>query len=125
MKRADVFFAVALACAVPQVLATVDNPHAPPMRNTTAADASATVYTRGALHSLSKEEDGRQATVRIKILPGNAPFTTLTYRLPDRRLAAGLREGAEVAFIARRIDGENTVTDLRPIAQCPRFPRCD
>jgi Cu/Ag efflux protein CusF len=75
--------------------------------------SAADVYTRAIVRSIS-EEDGNRLSIRLKLVPGSKlPFTTVTYRVLDARLVAGLREGERVGFQARRIDGENVLTAIR------------
>jgi Cu/Ag efflux protein CusF len=75
--------------------------------------SAADVYTRAIVRSISKE-DGNRLSIRLKLVPGSKlPFTTVTYRVLDARLVAGLREGERVGFQARRIDGENVLTAIR------------
>lgn len=73
------------------------------------------VYTRGQFRGVFEEEGGRRVYARLKLVTGQKlPFTTLSYRVRDRRLVQGIQEGTEVDFRAERIDGENTLTALRP-----------
>jgi D-alanyl-D-alanine-carboxypeptidase/D-alanyl-D-alanine-endopeptidase len=72
------------------------------------------VFTLGELRSSFEEDGGRRSYVRLKIAPGHKlPFSTITYRLRDRRQLEGIPVGAKVQFRAERLDGENTITALR------------
>ncbi|QJW85281.1 hypothetical protein HK414_23480 [Ramlibacter terrae] len=92
-----------------------------------AAEASATpadVYTRAIVRSISKN-DQKHLYIRLKLLPGaKLPFSTLTYRVIDERLVAGLREGDSVAFKAERVDGENVLKAIQAATPCERFREC-
>ncbi|MDP3136289.1 MAG: copper-binding protein [Burkholderiaceae bacterium] len=83
------------------------------------APASATaVYTRGEFRSVSVEDSGRRTYARINVVAGQAlPFSTLRFRVLDRALVQDLKPGAKVEFRAQRLQGENTLTDLRPASQ--------
>jgi Cu/Ag efflux protein CusF len=83
------------------------------------------VFTRARLAS-SFEEPGGKHYVRLKLLPrSKMPFTTQTFRLPDRSLLADIPDGTWVKFTSRHIDGENTVTSIHTVAECKRFQPCD
>jgi len=72
------------------------------------------VYTRGEFRGTHEEKGANRLYVRLKLVPGHKlPFSTLTYRVRDPQLLAGLQNGAQVEFRAERIDGENTLTALR------------
>ena len=65
------------------------------------------------------------ALLRLKIVPqGKLPFSTLTFRVQDRRLLNGIGLGDEVGFIAERRPEGNTVVALRKVAPCVRFQAC-
>lgn len=84
---------------------------------TGAAPVQEAVYTRGELRSVAEEDGGRRLYVRVKLVTGQQiPFSTLTYRVTDRRLVQGMEPGTPVEFRAERIDGENTITALRRMA---------
>ncbi|HWI82407.1 copper-binding protein [Ramlibacter sp.] len=86
--------------------------------------SAADVYTRAIVRSISKD-DGRQLSIRLKLIPrSKIPFSTVTYRVVDARLVAGLREGDSVAFKAERRDGENVLTAIHTAAPCERFKEC-
>jgi len=83
------------------------------------------VFTRARLTS-SYEEPGGKLYVRLKLLPrSKIPFTTHTFRLPNRTLLADVPEGSWVKFTAKHIDGENTLTAIHVVAECKRFQPCD
>lgn len=72
------------------------------------------IYTRGEFRGSFTEDGGRRVYARVKLAPGRqVPFSTLTYRLRDGKLVQGLQPGTQVDFRAERIDGENTITELR------------
>ena len=83
------------------------------------------VFTRARFTS-AYEEPGGKLYVRLKLLPGfQIPFATLTFRVPDRSLLADIPEGSWVKFTSKRIDGENSLTSIHPVAECKRFQPCD
>lgn len=89
------------------------------------ANDPAPVSTRARLTSLF-EEPGGKLYVRLKLLPrSKIPFTTQTFRLPDRSLVADIPEGSWVKFTSKHVDGENTLTSIRAVAECKRFQPCD
>jgi len=84
---------------------------------------AAEVHTRAIVRSISKE-DGR-LYIRLKLIPrSKLPFSTVTYRVLDARLIAGLREGDSVAFRAERLDGDNVLMAIHTATPCQRFKEC-
>ncbi len=84
------------------------------------------VETRAILRAFSEEDGGARVYVHLKIAPtAKLPFTTLRFRVRDRALLGGLREGASVKFRAGRVDGENTLLAIRAVPPCVRFQPCD
>jgi CubicO group peptidase (beta-lactamase class C family) len=91
-----------------------------------AANEATPVETRATLRSVLEEDGGKRVYVHLKVVPrSNLPFTTLRFRVHDRALLVGLREGASVKFRAERIDGENRLVAIRPVPACVRFQPCD
>jgi Cu/Ag efflux protein CusF len=81
------------------------------------AEAMPPVTTRGEVRSVFEEDDGRRVYIRLRLAAmRHHPFSTLTYRVPDRAFIAGLREGMQVEFQAARMAGENRLTMIRPVA---------
>jgi Cu/Ag efflux protein CusF len=81
------------------------------------------VYTRARF--VAAHEDAGKPYVRLTLLPrAKLPFSTQTFRLADRDLLAGIADGSPVEFVARRVNGENTVVAIRPVAECKRFQKC-
>lgn len=119
MKSAFVLAAVlplVLAAPAPAI-ASAAGPVEPPA-------GAAEVYTRAIVRSISRD-DGKNLYIRLKLMPrSKIPFSTVTYRVRDARLVAGLREGDSVAFKAERIDGENVLTAIHKAAPCERFKDC-
>lgn len=90
-----------------------------------AQQPAAPVFTRARLVSIDQESDGKRY-VRLKLLPrAKIPFTTQTFRVTEPALLAVIPEGAWVKFTARRINGENTLTAIHVVEECPRFQHCD
>lgn len=86
----------------------------------------APVETRATFRFVSEEDGGARVFVHLKVVPrANLPFTTLRFRVLDKALVAGLREGADVKFRAERIDGENSLIAIRAVPPCIRFQPCD
>lgn len=84
------------------------------------------VETRATLRAVTEEDAGGRVYVHLKIVPNaKLPFTTLRFRVRDRALLAGLREGSSVKFRAERVDGENTLVAIRAAPPCDRFQPCD
>lgn len=84
------------------------------------------VETRATLRAVTEEDGGGRIYVHLKIVPrAKLPFTTLRFRVRDRALLAGLREGASVKFRAERVEGENTLVAIRAVPPCERFQACD
>lgn len=82
------------------------------------------VYTRGVVRSVDTE-DGR-LYIRLKVVPrAKLPFSTLTYRVTDAQLVAGLRSGDSVQFRAERRGSENVLTAIRTAPPCERFSKCE
>ena len=89
------------------------------------ASAAEPVFTRARVASFH-EEHGGKFYVRLKLLPrAKIPFTTQTFRVADRALLTGIQEGSWVKFTSSHVDGENTVTSIHAVAECPRFQQCD
>jgi Cu/Ag efflux protein CusF len=88
-------------------------------------DAPSPVATRAQLASTFEEPNGK-LYVRLKLLPrSKIPFSTLTFRVTDRALLAGIAQGSWVKFTASRVDGENAVTSLQAVDKCVRYQPCD
>ena len=82
------------------------------------------VYTRAVVRDLSAAS-AQPALLRLKIVPrGKLPFSTLTFRVQDRRLLNGIALGDELGFIAARRPEGNTVVALRRVAPCVRCQAC-
>jgi CubicO group peptidase (beta-lactamase class C family) len=74
----------------------------------------AVVYTPGEFRGTFEEDGGRRLYARMKLVPGHKiPFSTLTYRVLDPKLVAGLAAGRLVEFRAERRDGENVIVEMR------------
>jgi CubicO group peptidase (beta-lactamase class C family) len=87
--------------------------------------AQEVVYTRGELRSAPERDSAGHSYVRIKLVPrAKLPFSTLTYRVLDPALLAGLQPGVLVEFRAERKDGENTLTAIRPAPPCTPASDC-
>lgn len=86
------------------------------------AREEALVFTRATVQSVFDEDQGRKHYIRLKLGPGaGLPFRTLTFRVRDLALVAPFPPGSGVEFVARRLDGENTLTALRAAPHLLRF----
>lgn len=91
----------------------------------TAASPQQRVETHATVRSIFEEDGGQRVYIRLKLAQlHDKPFATLTYRVADRALLAGIAEGSSVAFTAARAGGENTITSLRAAAPCLRSQPC-
>ena len=124
MKAAACILAMMIAAVLPAQIAIAKDSAA--SKNEAAVPGGASVYTRATVRSTFEEEGGKRLYIRLKLLPhGQLPFTTITFRVLDRTLIAGLSEGASVAFVAERRDGENVLTSIRAMPPCERFRPCE
>jgi Cu/Ag efflux protein CusF len=116
------FTAVAFSLAAGVVgVAAREGPPAPATRQ-----EAVQVETRATFRSVTEEDGGQRVYVHLKVVPrAKLPFTTLRFRVRDRALLAGLREGASVKFRAERVEGENTLLAIRAVPPCVRFQPCD
>ena len=120
--RAVLTYLMVAMCAVPLAAPAAQLGPGSPL----SPDASVPrrVYTRATVRDLPAV-GVEPALVRLKIAPrGKLPFSTLTFRVSDRRLLDGIALGDEVGFIAERQAGGNTLTALRKVAPCVRFQNC-
>jgi Cu/Ag efflux protein CusF len=112
-----------VVCLVASAAAASTGENASPAETPGAAPI---VETRATLRAITEEDGGQRVYVHLKIAPhAKLPFTTLRFRVPDRRLLAGLQEGATVKFRAERVSGENTLLAIRAVPACVRFQPCD
>ena len=64
-----------------------------------------------------KKIDKAQGKVTLKhgeIKNLDMPAMTMVFRVKDAKMLDGLAEGAKVKFAAEKVDGQYTVTDIRP-----------
>lgn len=113
-----VVLTASMACAAAQT-----GPVQPPGEGAPAEP----VFTRARLVSVVQEPgSGGKILVRLRLLPrAKIPFTTQVFVVPEQALVADISEGAWGKFTARRIDGENTLTSIHMVPECPRFQTCD
>lgn len=111
-----------LAPVVVAAVAATPAGHALAQDSGPATPAQTQVFTRATLHSVFSEDQGRRHYVRLKLGPGSGlPFRTLSFRVRDPALLAPFAVGSSVAFVARRVDGENQLTALRAAPPLLRF----
>ena len=116
--------ALVLAAVIPLVLAALPHNVAHAAGAIEEPASAAEVYTRAIVRSISKDE-GKHLYIRLKLMPrSKIPFSTVTYRVLDASLITGLREGDSIAFKAKRLDGENVLTDIHTATPCERFKEC-
>lgn len=109
-----------------QVVAATLEHAGPREASPAAAQETSSVETRATVRSITGEQGDKGVYVRLKVVPhAKLPFTTLRFRVRERALLAGLREGASVKFRAERIEGENTLVAIRAVPPCVRFQPCD
>ena len=113
-----------LAAVIPLVLAAPILSVAHSAGTVEPTASASEVYTRAIIQSISTDE-GKHLYIRLKLMPlSKIPFSTVTYRVLDARLVAGLRKGDSVAFKAERLDGGNVLTALHTATPCERFKEC-
>ena len=102
--------------------------HRPPMQKAQAAESApsvppqAQVFTRATVHSVLTEDGGRRRYIRLQLGPGSGlPFRTQTFRVRDAALVADVAPGTTVEFVARRVEGQNTLAALRAAPKIQRF----
>lgn len=97
---------------------------APPPSNGAVSES---VFTRARLVSVvQKPGNEGKLLARLKLLPrAKIPFTTQVFVVLDPALVADIPEGSWVRFMARHVDGENTLTSIQVAPECPRFQACD
>jgi Cu/Ag efflux protein CusF len=124
VKAAACIVAITVAALLPAPVAIAKD--SATSKSDAAAAGGAGVYTRATVRSTFEEEGGKRLYIRLKLLPrGKLPFTTITFRVLDRALIAGLSEGASVGFVAERRGGENVLTSIREMPPCERFRPCE
>ena len=102
-----------LACALLATAAVAAQGNDPADAGVRAPGEQA-VYTPGHVQSIRTEAGTSRTYVSIRLLQlRDHPFATLTYRVADPALTAGLRPGDRVEFVARRVHGENTIVAIR------------
>ncbi|MDB5956924.1 serine hydrolase [Ramlibacter sp.] len=108
-----------LLALLSQVVGAVQGSSPPPLapRPEAALAPSSAVFTRATVQSVSEQDPDGRIYIRLKLQAiAQYPFSTLTYRVRDRRLLEGLQPGATVDFRAEPREGENTLVELHPLA---------
>ena len=107
-----------LGCLLAAPLAEAQTPAGPQPQH----EAAPQVFTRASVASVFDTDAGTKHYIRLKLGPNlGLPFRTLTFRVRDPALIAPFAPGSGVEFVARRLDGENTLTALRAAPRPQRF----
>ncbi|RDL48351.1 hypothetical protein BLJAPNOD_04626 [Ensifer sp. M14] len=77
-----------------------------------AASAQATEFTKGTIKKL--DTSAKKVTIAHEDLKNlDMPAMTMVFRVKDDAILAKLKEGAAIEFIADRVDGKLTVTEIK------------
>lgn len=70
------------------------------------------VYTKGVVKKV-KPDDGKVTIIHEELVDLEMPAMTMVFRVSDDTMFEQLEPGAEIEFIAERVNGKLTVTDLK------------
>lgn len=77
-----------------------------------AASAQAAEFTKGTVKKL--DSSARKVTIAHEDLRNlDMPAMTMVFRIKDDAILAKLKEGAAIVFVADRVDGKLTVTEIK------------
>ncbi|MGH6807447.1 MAG: copper-binding protein [Ensifer adhaerens] len=77
-----------------------------------AASAQAAEFTKGTVKKL--DSSARKVTIAHEDLKNlDMPAMTMVFRIKDDAVLAKLKEGAAIEFVADRVDGKLTVTEIK------------
>lgn len=77
-----------------------------------AASAQAAEFTKGTVKKL--DSSARKVTIAHEDLKNlDMPAMTMVFRVKDDAVLAKLKEGAAIEFVADRVDGKLTVTEIK------------
>lgn len=78
----------------------------------TASGVYATEFTKGTVKKLDAKAK-KVTLVHEELKNLEMPAMTMVFRVKDDALLAKLKEGAKVEFVAERVEGKLTVTDVK------------
>ncbi len=70
------------------------------------------LFTVGVVKKL-KPDDGKVTIVHKELVDLEMPTMTMVFRVADEAMFEKLGQGAEIEFVAERVNGKLTVTDLK------------
>lgn len=77
-----------------------------------AASAQAAEFTKGTVKKL--DSSAKKVTIAHEDLKNlDMPAMTMVFRVKDDAILAKLKEGAAIEFVADRVDGKLTVTEIK------------
>lgn len=77
-----------------------------------AASAQAAEFTKGTVKKL--DTSAKKVTIAHEDLKNlDMPAMTMVFRVKDEAILAKLKEGAAIEFVADRVDGKLTVTEIK------------
>ncbi len=77
-----------------------------------AASAQAAEFTKGTVKKL--DSSAKKVTIAHEDLKNlDMPAMTMVFRVKDEAILAKLKEGAAIEFVADRVDGKLTVTEIK------------
>ncbi|WP_312364043.1 copper-binding protein [Ensifer sp.] len=77
-----------------------------------AASAHAAEFTKGTVKKL--DTSAKKVTIAHEDLKNlDMPAMTMVFRVKDEAILAKLKEGAAIEFVADRVDGKLTVTEIK------------
>ncbi|MBP1872758.1 hypothetical protein LPJGGPFB_05491 [Ensifer adhaerens] len=77
-----------------------------------AASAQAAEFTKGTVKKL--DASAKKVTIAHEDLKNlDMPAMTMVFRVKDEAILAKLKEGAAIEFVADRVDGKLTVTEIK------------
>lgn len=77
-----------------------------------AASAQAAEFTKGTVKKL--DSSAKKVTIAHEDLKNlDMPAMTMVFRVKDEAVLAKLKEGAAIEFVADRVDGKLTVTEIK------------
>ncbi len=78
----------------------------------TAAVFAEPLYTKGVVKKV-KPDDGKVTIIHEELVDLEMPAMTMVFRVADEAMFDELEPGKEIEFVAERINGKLTVTDLK------------
>ncbi|MEO1138119.1 MAG: copper-binding protein [Pseudomonadota bacterium] len=69
-------------------------------------------FTKGVVKKV-KPDDGKVTIIHEELVDLEMPAMTMVFRVADNAMFEKLEPGANIEFVAERVDGKLTVTDLK------------